>query len=107
MSTYWHGGRFPTGGTLTPQQRMRDGNPGDGYVYVTTNRDLAATYAATLPGSWLMQVEPIGDIEPDPHSMLDYSFRCRSARVIRRFTLSQAERVARANAVALARTGTP
>lgn len=92
MTTYWHGGRYPSGGVLTPQPVMRSGNPGDGFVYVTTNRDLAATYAATLPGSWLMQVEPEGAVEADPESILDYSFRCPSAKVIRRFTISNAER---------------
>ena len=95
MPTYWHGGRYPVDGILTPQPTMRSGSPGDGHVYVTTDRDLAAQYAATLPGSWLMQVEPIGDVEPDPGSTLTYSLRCRSARVLRRYTLSAAARDAR------------
>ena len=99
MSTYWHGGRYPVDGVLAPQQTSRHGGPGDGYVYVTTERDLAATYAATLPGSWLMQVEPIGGIEPDPDSILGTSYRCRAARVLRRYTLSTAERQRRAVAV--------
>lgn len=97
--TYWHGGRYPSGGILLPQPTMRSGAPGTGFVYITTNRDLAATYASTLPGSWLMQVEPIGDVEPDPDSMLDYSFRCREARVLRRYTISNAERSTRSRAV--------
>lgn len=92
MTIYWHGGRFPAEGVLTPQPTMRSGHPGDGFVYVTTDRDLAATYAATLPGSWLMQVQPLGDIEVDPESMLSTSFRVRSARVLRRYTLSTVER---------------
>jgi hypothetical protein len=100
--TYWHGGRYPASGTLEPQTEMRSGRPGDGYVYVTTNRDLAATYAATLPGSWLMQVQPVGDVEPDPESILDYSFRCRTARVVRRYTISRAERISRSSAVGIA-----
>lgn len=104
--TYWHGGRYPTSGVLEPQPVMRSGRPGDGFVYVTTNRDLAATYAATLPGSWLMQVLPVGEVEADPESMLDYSFRCRAAVVVRRYSLSRAERVTRANAVALANGAT-
>lgn len=95
MSGYWHGGRFPSDGVLVPQPTMRSGRPGDGFVYITTNRDLATTYAATLPGSWLMQVDPVGDVETDPESILDYSFRCASARVIRRYTLSNAERAQR------------
>ncbi|AXH70165.1 ADP-ribosyltransferase [Microbacterium phage Ramiel05] len=91
MTTWWHGGRFPADGLLIPQPMMRSGRPGDGWVYITSERDLAATYAATLRGAWLMQVEPVGDIEPDPESRLDTSFRCRSARVLRRYTLSRAE----------------
>lgn len=102
MSTYWHGGRYPASGVLEPQPVMRSGRPGDGFVYVTTDRDLAATYAATLPGSWVMEVQPVGEVEPDPESMLDYSFRCRAAVVLRRYSLSRDERATRANAVAFA-----
>lgn len=87
---------------LEPQPVMRSGRPGDGFVYVTTDRDLAATYAATLPGSWVMEVQPVGEVEPDPESMLDYSFRCRAAVVLRRYSLSRDERATRANAVAFA-----
>lgn len=100
MTRYWHGGRYPADGILTPQPAMRDGRPGDGFVYVTTERDLAATYAATLPGSWVMEVEPIGDLERDPESILDTSFRCREARVIRRYSISRTERAIRAHTVA-------
>ena len=99
MTTYWHGGRYPADGILTPQAEMRSGRAGDGHVYITTDRDLAATYAATLPGSWLMQVEPIGPVEHDPESMLDYSFRCASATVLRRYTLSNTERAQRLRAM--------
>lgn len=95
MTTYWHGGRYPANGILEPQAEMRSGRDGDGFVYVTTERDLAATYAATLPGSWIMQVEPIGELETAPESILGTSFRCRSAKVIRRYTLSNAERAKR------------
>lgn len=98
--TYWHGGRAPADGILRPQPLMRSGRDGDGFVYVTTDRDLAATYAATLPGGWIMQVEPVGEVEVDPESILSTSFRCREARVLRRFTISNAERHNRANAVA-------
>lgn len=98
--TYWHGGRYPNDGILTPQPLARSGEAGDGWVYVTTNRDLAATYAATLPGSWLMQVEPVGDVEPDPGSILDYSMRCRSARVLRRYSIPATMRAERSRTVA-------
>lgn len=96
---YWHGGKFPTDGVLTPQDQMRDGGEGDGYVYVTTERNLAATYAATLPGSWVMEVEPVGEVEADPQSILTTSFRCRSAVVLRRYTISNREREARSRVV--------
>ena len=99
MTDYWHGGRYPLDGRLEPQPTMRAGVPGDGYVYITTERDLAATYAATLPGSWVMQVVPVGDVEPDPDSILGTSFRCRGAVVVRRYTISNAERATRAAAV--------
>lgn len=92
MTSWWHGGRSPADGVLTPQPTMRSGREGDGWVYITTERDLAAMYAATLRGSWLMEVEPIGEVEPDPESRLDTSFRCRSARVLRRYTLPRVER---------------
>lgn len=91
---FWHGGRFPADGILLPQPVMRSGAPGDGWVYVTTERSLAVTYAATLPGSWLMEVDPAGELEPDPESILGTSFRCSSAKVLRRFTISNAERAA-------------
>ena len=97
---FWHGGRYPQSGVLTPQPLMRSGREGDGFVYVTTERDLAATYAATLPGSWLMEVEPVGDIEIDPESILGTSFRCREARVLRRYDLPRAEREARRKVMA-------
>ena len=97
--TFWHGGRFPSDGVLRPQPMMRAGVPSDGYVYVTTERDLAATYAATLSGSWVMQVEPTGPVEADPDSILGTSFRCREAVVLRRYSLSNAERSARATSV--------
>lgn len=96
---YWHGGIRPKNGALTPQPMARSGAPGDGYVYITTDRDLAATYAATLPGSWVMEVQPVGEVERDPGSVLTTSFRCRSARVLRSYSISNAEREQRARAV--------
>lgn len=96
---FWHGGRFPADGILLPQPVMRSGAPGDGWVYVTTERHLALTYAATLPGSWLMEVDPVGELEPDPDSILGTSFRCGSAKVLRRFTVSNAERDAAADVI--------
>ena len=78
---------------------MRDGRPGDGWVYVTTERNLAATYAATCENGWVMQVTPTGPVEPDPESILGTSYRCRSARVVKSWRLSSAERDGRARVV--------
>lgn len=98
MTTYWHGGALPQDHVLTPQPTRRDGTQGDGWVYITTNRDLAATYAATLPG-YLMEVIPDGPVEADPGSMLSYSLRCRTARVVRVHLLTGRERRKRISAV--------
>jgi hypothetical protein len=97
--TWWHGGRYPADGILTPQETSRSGDDGDGFVYITTDRGLAATYAATLTGSWLMEVEPVGDVEPDPDSLLGTSFRCREAKVLRRYDLPRQEREERRRTV--------
>lgn len=97
---FYHGGRYPQDGILTPQPLSRSGDPGDGYVYITTDRGLAATYASTLPGSWLMEVVPLGDVEADPGSMLTTSFRCPKARVVRRYQIGREERRQRAASVA-------
>lgn len=78
---------------------MRSGAAGDEWVYITTDRGLAATYASTMPGSWVMQVEPIGAVEPDPGSILGTSYRCRSARVVKSWSLSRVERASRAMVV--------
>ena len=104
--TYWHGGIYPADGILAPQPITRAGTASDGWVYVASDRNLAATYASTLPNSWLMEVEPIGPVEPDPGSMLHTSWRCRSARVLRRYRLSNAERGRRLLAVRAATTTT-
>lgn len=93
--TYWHGGKRPPDGVLRPQALARYGGPGDGWVYVTTDRGLAMTYAATLPGSWVMEVLPVGEVEVDPDSILGTSFRCREARVVRSYTVPNVERAAR------------
>lgn len=100
--TYWHGGGHVDGDLLVPQPAAstRSGEP-DGWLYITTSRDLAATYAATADGrSWLYEVEPLSDVERDPGSLFDYSLRTRSARIVRRFTISNRERDARRRSVA-------
>lgn len=98
MTRYYHGGHQPRHGILRPQPVRRDGHPGNGYVYVTTERALAATYASTLPGGVVMEVAPEGKLEPDPESILGTSYRVRRARVIRSWRLPDRERAARAAA---------
>lgn len=92
--TYWHGGPTVRGDMLQPPTitgRSTSGND-EAWVYVTPVRSLAETYAATCRG-WLYEVEPIGDVEQDPDSVLPagQSLRCRTARIRRRYRLSRAE----------------
>lgn len=100
--TFWHGGPTVRGDMLLPSTetgRYRSGDgPTDPHVYITPSRSLAATYAATCRG-WVYEVEPVGDVEQVPGSILapGQSLRCPAARIIRRFRLSRAEseRIAR------------
>ena len=98
---WWHGGPKISGGRIDPQSTAgtRSGES-DGWVYVTTNRHLATTYASTVEGSaWVYLVDPDCEPEPDPGSMLSYSFRCRGATIKSRFTVSNKERALLAGAV--------
>ena len=55
-------------------------------VYITTDRDAAAMWAACFPLSLgrVYEVKPIGDIETDPDCVADgLSFQCERARVKR------------------------
>lgn len=75
---------------------------GDVGVFVTTERSLAETYAATVDGTaWVYEVEPLGDLEPVPSLVggPTISYRCERARIVRRFTLSNARRTALQGAV--------
>lgn len=77
---------------------------GDVGVFVTTERTLAETYASTVDGSaWVYEVEPLS--EPIPVLPLVggpvISYRCESARIVRRFTLSNAARAMYREAVGL------
>jgi hypothetical protein len=94
---YWHGGPTVRGDMLLPPSatgRCRS-DPDDhagGWVYITSTRSLAETYAATCRG-WIYEVEPIGAVENDPGSILrpGQSLRCPAARIVRRFRLSRAD----------------
>jgi hypothetical protein len=100
--TYWHGG----GRILGDHVRAGDvvgttRAAGDG-VYVTTDRTLAETYASTAEGpAWIYEVEPIGELTPTPPLIggPTISYRCAEARIIRRFTISNARRRRLAEAV--------
>jgi len=90
----WHGGPTVRGDVLLPPTdtgRSRSGND-EAWVYVTPIRSLAEVYAGTCRG-WVYEVEPIGEVEHDPDSVLPpgQSLRCRSARIRRRFRLSRAQ----------------
>jgi len=100
--SYWHGGPTIRGDMLLPPTetgRYRSGQD-DPVVYITPTRDLAATYAATCYG-WVYEVEPIGPVIQDPDSVLPAgeSLCCGSARILRRWRLSNAECDARRSVV--------
>jgi hypothetical protein len=53
-------------------------------VYLTTGRDVAKVYAAFYPDGSLYEVEPDGDLVPDPDCAVPgVSFECPAARVLR------------------------
>lgn len=96
---YWHGGPRIVGDEIAPPSEHGKARVchGDPFVYITPERGLALNYATTCNG-WLYEVEPIGEIEQDPDSILPPgdSLRCPRARIVRRFKPSRAEREARA-----------
>jgi hypothetical protein len=62
-------------------------------VYVTTDRNAARIFAASWPRGVVYEVEPVGDLEPDPDcSEPGLSFACARARVLRVYFLSRKER---------------
>lgn len=91
---YWHGGPRIAGDKVLPPSvtgftRVTHGEP---WVFVSTDRDLALNYACTADG-WLYEVEPVGDVEQDPDSMLTpgVSLRCHEAHILRRYRPSRAD----------------
>lgn len=103
MTTFWHGSNRIDGDYVLPSTETGVSRSGDHGVFVTTDRGLAATYAATSSGSaWVYEVEPLGDLEaiaPLIAGQPQVSFRCERARIVRRFTLSNVEREQRCSAV--------
>ena len=93
--TFWHGGPRIDGDLVLPSTdtgRSRSGAEG---VHVTSVRSLAETYASTVDGpAWVYEVEPLGDLVPVPSLVggPTMSFRCDRARIVRRFTVSNAMR---------------
>jgi len=61
-------------------------------VFITPLRSLAMTYAASCDG-WVYEVEPEGDILPDPDSVIytSRSSMCRRARIIKRIKPSRVD----------------
>lgn len=107
MTTYWHGGGRIAGDVVAPSTETGVSRSGDHGVFVTTDRGLAATYASTTDGptAWVYEVEPVGPLEPLEPLVVGaprVSFRCAEARIIRRFTVSNAERAKRRRAVDVA-----
>jgi len=59
-------------------------------VYVTTERAAAALFASGHRNGSVYEVEPAGDLEPDPDcSLAGLSFACLRARVVRVFPMSE------------------
>lgn len=106
--TYFHGGPRIFGDVVEPPAVTGRSRSGASGVHVTTDRDLAATYASTVRGqAWVYEVVPLSD--PVPVESLvapggsPIAFTCSSARIVRRWSVSNAERSRRARAVAAAR----
>jgi hypothetical protein len=98
---YWHGGPRIVGDLILDSGGA--GRSGDTGVYVTTDRSLAEIYASTVVGpAWVYEVEPLTEPVPVPSLVggPTISYRCEGARIVRRFTLSNANRAANQAAVA-------
>lgn len=95
MTTYWHGGPRIAGDRVLPPEATGSSRSGDTGVHVTTDRTLAEAYASTVDGTaWVYEVVPDGEPEPVPSLVGGpvVSYRCPSARIVRRFTVANATR---------------
>jgi hypothetical protein len=89
-TSYWHGGPRIVGDHICSPAVTGFSRSGDHGVHVSTDRTLAEAYASTLPRpGWVYEVEPLGSLEPVPSLVggPTVSYRCDSARIIRRFTV--------------------
>jgi hypothetical protein len=107
VTTYWHGGGRIDGTLVLPGAEAGTTRAAGDAVYVTTDRALAETYASTTggPTAWVYEVEPLGGLEPSPSLVggPTISYTCEAARIIRRYTISNARRRRLRGAVARAR----
>lgn len=105
--TYWHGGdRIEGDYVLPPTITGTVRSAPTPWVYVTPTRGLALTYACTCQNPWLYEVEPIGEIEQEPNSLLPAgeALRCQAARIVRRWKPSRVEVARRLAALRAAAT---
>ncbi len=65
-----------------------------GGIDITTDRRLAEMNASTCDGTaWIYQLEPHGDLERvAPGEGVPIVYRCASARIVRRYTISAERR---------------
>lgn len=93
--TYWHGGGRIQGDCVLPGDDAGTTRAAGDLVYVTSERSLAECYAASVDGpAWVYEVEPEEPLVPSP-SLIGgptISFTCPAARIVRRFTISNADR---------------
>ena len=96
--TWWHGGPRIVGFRLDPPAvtgvcRSDAQDLDDPWVYISSSKGLATTYASSCTNGWLYEVEPVGEVSQDPGSILaaGTSMRCHSALILRRFKPSRAE----------------
>lgn len=102
MTCYYHGGPSGIHGWILPPDQT-GANSLAGYVrdedfcdtskvYVATSLEGALMYAF-LPGYVIYEVEPVGDLTPDPDCFEPgLSFMCEKARIVRRIRVSSKTR---------------
>ena len=101
--TYWHGGGRIEGDAILNGVTAGTSRSGADGVHVTTDRSLAEMYASTVSGTaWVYEVEPVGEVVPVPSLVggPTISYRCERARIVRRYTVSNATRARARAAVA-------
>lgn len=124
---WWHGGPHIVGTHILPAAVTGVRGTGqitadlpdsatavdDRKVCVTNNRNAALLFAAAHRTPWIYEVEPLGDLEPDP----DYtpgpdgdpfrSMRCDRALIVRRFKPSNADVADMRRSIAVLNTAWP